>query len=285
MVQVVQKGRIGRVVPRLLRLQLPASVDRHWVGGDPFLTAYFNALSLVFPPGERLFMDSVKAVRDQLKDPQLLEAVRGFLAQESMHCREHSVFNTWLARFGIDAAALNAMYDAEIARRSAARTPIQNLAVTCALEHFTALLADSWLRDEPLRALMPEALRALWTWHAIEEIEHKAVAFDVYQAVGGDYATRVRVMAMITLGFTLGIAMLQYQLLAAEGQQGNYRSILAGLVRFWGPRGMLTRLIPGYLRYYHPRFHPSQHDQTTLLSRFDLELRKAGYTMPVVRAA
>jgi len=274
------------IAPRVLRTALlPSDTPENWVGGDPFLTTYFIALSLMFPPGERFFMDAVRSVRDQLTDPKLKSDVQGFLMQEALHSREHQRFNLWLSQHGIDALAIMRDIEAGIARRRATRGPIEDLAVTCALEHFTALLADSWLTGSELQARMPEELRALWTWHAIEEIEHKSVAFDVYQAAGGDYATRVRTMLRITVGFVLGTAALQANLLRQRGELRLSRSVLSGLFRFWGPRGMLTRLIPQYLRYFSPSFHPSQHDQSRLHAEFSRALREAGLTVPVVRAA
>lgn len=275
----------NRITPRTLSAPDLSGVPRHWLAGDPFLTSLFNALSLVFPGGERFFMESVRALRDQVKDPKLQADVRGFLAQEALHSREHASFNQWLTRFGINASGIMAGIDAGIAERKARRTPLQNLAVTCALEHFTAIMATGWLTDERLRADADERLRALWTWHALEEVEHKAVAFDVYQAAGGDYQTRVQIMMRITVGFMLGVSVVQMSLLTQEGRQRDYRNIAAGLFRLWGPRGMFSRLIPAYARYYLPRFHPSQHDQTALLARFDAELRAMGAVMPLARAA
>lgn len=281
----VKSKAFSRIVPRQLSARPEAQVTHYWVAGDPFLTSFFNAFSLVFPAGERFFMDSVRAFRDQLRDPALLDAVRGFMAQESLHSQKHAAFNAALARFGIDAAATHRFVEEDIRARKARRTPLENLAVTCALEHFTALLADSWLKNDALRAEVDEELRALWTWHAIEEVEHKAVAYDVYSAVGGDYATRVRMMAVTTLAFMLGTALLQRELLRKDNLHNDLRTLTRGFFRLWGPRGMLTRLIPGYLRYYLPGFHPSQHDQSALLARFDAELLSQGRVVPIARAA
>ena len=102
------KARSRTITPRDIALTIPAETPRYWMGGDPYSTHLMNTLSLMFPPGERFFMDAVRAFRAQLKDPQLIAQVRGFLGQEALHSREHRVFNRWLSRFGIDAERIDA---------------------------------------------------------------------------------------------------------------------------------------------------------------------------------
>ncbi|MET0386575.1 MAG: metal-dependent hydrolase [Polyangiales bacterium] len=262
--------------PRALDLPKLDDVPQHWMDDDVYLTALFNALSLVFPSGERYFMDSVRALRSHVREPKLLEDVRGFLGQEAMHSRKHADFNDWLSRFGINPAAVMARVDADIAQHKVRRSPLQNLAVTCALEHLTTTMAEAWLTDDALRAQADARIRTLWTWHALEELEHKAVAYDVYLAAGGDYQTRALMMAAITIGFVFGIARLQRHLLQQQGTPLGRRARLRGLIRLWGPRGHFTRMIPQYLGYYAPSFHPSERDHAALCQRFERELRSTG---------
>lgn len=265
-----------RVVARKLTTPQLDGVPRDWLANDPFLSMFFNALSLLFPDGERYFMDAVRALREHVTEPQLQEDVRGFLAQEALHSREHAGFNSWLKRFGIDTDSMALAIAEQIEQRKARRTPLENLAVTSGLEHFTAIMAEAWLRDDELRAAADPRVRDMWTWHAIEEIEHKAVAFDVYRAAGGDYLTRIRFMAFISVAFTLSIARVQRSLLIKTGEQRNVRSMVRGLARLWGPGGTFTRVLPLYFRYYAPNFHPNDHDQSALRARFERELRRAG---------
>ena len=105
----------------------------------------------------------------------------------------------------------------------------------------------------------------MFMWHAVEETEHKAVAFDVYQAVDGDYWLRVRSMAAATFFFLLVTLRMQYSLLKHDNQLGNWRDAL-GFAKFmlFKP-GMLTRIIPEYLDFYRPGFHPWQHDNRHLI--------------------
>ena len=63
-------------------------------------------------------------------------------------------------------------------------SPLARLAATVALEHLTAILAAALLdgRSGSLAGADPRVAE-LWRWHAVEETEHKSVAFDVYAVV------------------------------------------------------------------------------------------------------
>ncbi|HEX5660985.1 MAG TPA: metal-dependent hydrolase [Polyangiales bacterium] len=260
------------IAPRNLELDIPTETPLRWFGGNAYYSHLLNAFSLMFPPGERFFMDSVRTFRDRIRTPALREQVRGFLGQEALHSREHRAFNRFLTSKGIDADGIESAIWQEILQRKATREPLDDLAVTCALEHFTALMAEMWLHEPELRALVPEPLRKLWTWHAIEELDHKSVAFDVYQEVGGDHARRMRWMRRITIGFIVGVSFLHIDLMRADKAFDDPLMIARSWWKFWGPRGFYTKRIPQYLSYYKPDFHPWEEDSRALIERFEREL-------------
>lgn len=261
-----------KIAPRDLDLEIPADTPRYWFGGDPYLSHMLNTFSLLFPPGERFFMDSVRAFRDQIRTPSLREQVRGFLGQEALHSREHRAFNRWLTQQGIDADGIEQAVADDILQRRNAREPMDDLAVTCALEHFTAIMAEMWLNEHEMRALVPEKMRALWTWHAIEELDHKAVAFDVYNEVGGDYARRRRWMMRISIGFIIGVSLLHIDLMRADGKFNDPIALAKSWWKFWGPRGFFSKRIPAYLRYYKRDFHPWDEDSRAMIEHFERQL-------------
>jgi len=252
-------GRARELTMRPMRTELDGRTPRHWMGENAWETHLLNALSLTFPAGERFFMRSVRALRDHVTDPALAEQVRGFLAQEALHGREHGVLNRWLKTLGLPAGTIERHLEARIQEESAARTPLDNLAVTCALEHFTAILAKLLLTDPSLRARFHESMLPLWYWHAIEELDHKAVAFDVYHAAGGSYERRVLWMAGATLGLISAAMVIQWHLLKQERQHVNLR-------------GYLASVLPAYLRYYRRDFHPWQEDDRALIAQAEREL-------------
>jgi len=264
--------RTREINPRPIVFEFPRDTPRYWMGGDPFQTTLFNALSLTFPDGERFFVASVRAMRDHVQDPHLERQVRGFMAQEALHRREHASLNRWLESQGVPVATFYSEVARILSRPERRAPPEVQLAVTCALEHFTAILAELWLTTPELREQAAPGIRQLWTWHALEELDHKAVAFDVYRAAEGSYLTRVVVMSSTTVVFLAKVAQMHVRLMAREKQLLNLRSWLNGARRLWGPRGHFIRLVPAYLRYYRPSFHPWDQDDRPLVARFSREL-------------
>ncbi len=257
------------------RMDFPfENIERYWFGNDPVLTHFLNALSLTFPDGERFFVDSVRAFRDQIKDPKLQKEISGFIGQEAMHSLEHQAFNDYLSQQGY---AAEAQAGIDFARKMLARgrrllTPKQQLGATAALEHITAILAHRLLSHPRwLKKMRPE-VRALWLWHAIEEIEHKAVAFDVYEQVGGDYKTRVHLLFYGTLYLSLYTGRYTWAFLKKDKAYRSPLKITKGLWRLFGPRGFITTTIPSYMAFYRPNFHPWQHDNSALIAAAKQEL-------------
>src|SRR4051794_25442410 len=168
--------------------------------GDIILSHLAASLSAVFPDGEDFFVRSVRNFRDQISDPELKRQVAGFIGQEAMHGREHRTFNDRLAELGYPTKTFERVTKKGLAIRERLLSPKANLAATAALEHFTATLAELVLTNEEVQGLFGhDEVRNLFLWHALEESEHKAVAFDVYKAVGG--TERMRVITMKLLRF------------------------------------------------------------------------------------
>jgi predicted metal-dependent hydrolase len=254
----------------------PARVPKDWAT-DPFTTTFLGALSLLFPEGENFFVSSVKQHRDQLTDPTLQREVAGFLGQEAMHGREHRLFNELLLAHGhTEAPKIEARlrwFLTRVVKRTL--SPKSQLAVTCALEHFTAMLAEQLLRDGRLRNDLHPSVQPLWTWHALEEVEHKAVAFDVYRAAGardgrraaaGDYLRRVLIMMLTTAVFFTVHPIVHARLMARRGILWKPWTWVRGMARLWIWPAFFIRLIPAYLSYYRPGFHPGDRDATALLA-------------------
>jgi predicted metal-dependent hydrolase len=238
----------------------------YWLKGEPSLTHLLHALSAAFPDGERMFMDSVAHYRKRITDPTLRKEIAHFLAQEANHAKAHEEFNAWVASQGFDMAPLDASVKARIELGKKA-PPIFRLAVTCALEHFTAIMAEQLLEEPELLAEFDPKMAELWLWHAIEETEHKAVAFDVYQAVDGSYPRRVVVMALVTFRFLTHVAWMKGHLMKTDPNSGGIGSRLRGMWTMWGNPGWFRRLVPAYADYFRRDFHPWDRDVGPALAR------------------
>jgi len=245
----------------------PRAVPRDWYRGDAHLTTFWNALSLLFPEGERFFVESVRRFRDGIDDPSQRAAIDGFIGQEAMHGRAHRAFND-MVRQRHAAASADAEAELRLLLASARRTlsPKAQLAVTCALEHFTAILAEQLLQRDDHRDSGHPSVQPLWTWHALEESEHKAVAYDVYKSVGGTYPLRVAIMLLTTAIFFGEVGRVHVRFLRADGELGNVRGWLRAMNYFWLRPGLFRKLAPAYLDYFRPGFHPGDRDTTSLLA-------------------
>ncbi|MFZ3183529.1 MAG: metal-dependent hydrolase [Pseudomonadales bacterium RIFCSPLOWO2_12_59_9] len=251
-----------------------AETSKYWWSGDPFMTHFMNNLSSLFPHGEKFFVDSVRAVRKQIEDPQLQKDISAFIGQEAMHSKEHQTYNDYAQAHGIDLDVLDMRIKVLLEWVTKFTTKKQRLAATCALEHFTATMAEQLLAREDINMQMTDPrMYKLWLWHAIEENEHKSVAYDAYLAVGGGYWLRTLTMASTSLMFIGVIAWFQLDLLRKDGQLFNWSSWKYGLKALFGPRnGYITGLIRPYLQYYKPGFHPSQQDTVALENRWRTRL-------------
>ncbi|OYT94986.1 MAG: metal-dependent hydrolase [Pseudomonas sp. PGPPP3] len=251
-----------------------ADSQKYWWSGNPFMTQFMNNLSSLFPYGEKFFVDSVRGVREQIKDPQLQKDISAFIGQEAMHSKEHATYNEYAEAHGIDLHTLELRIKVLLEWITKFTTKKQRLAATCALEHFTATMAEQLLLREDLTTQIDdEKMYKLWLWHAIEENEHKSVAYDAYQAIGGGYWIRTITMALSTVMFIGVIAWFQVDLLRKDGQLFNWKSWGYGLKTLFGPRnGYITGLILPYLQYYKPGFHPAQQDTQRLEKRWRTRL-------------
>lgn len=245
-----------------------------WYANNPALTMLLTALSGTFPEGERMFMRSVRHFQSAIQNPELRQQVRAFIGQEAHHGKEHDAFNHMMTRKGLPVDYIDRYTKAGLARVETFYSPQRLLAKTCALEHFTALFAETLLANPELIEGMDDRLKPLWIWHAIEESEHKSVAFDVYQDQVGSYWIRSSEMLITTIMFGFFSGLHTIQLLAAVPTQAREStntsdrpSLKTQLNGLWRQRKTLMQLGKNYLRYYRPSFHPAQQNGSDLQQR------------------
>jgi predicted metal-dependent hydrolase len=269
MIQTSNPGR--QVVTR--RMSLDDSfrdVPRHFATDGDLIQSHLAAtLSAVFPDGEDFFVRSVRKFRDQITDSDLKRQVAGFIGQEAVHGREHRAFNDHLDRLGFPTKRIERIVKRSLEIRERWLSPKSNLALTAALEHFTATLAELVLTSEETRALFGhQAVLDLFLWHALEESEHKAVAFEVYRAVDGGERLRVVTMDILCVGFISGMAVAIVASLL--GDRATYRP--GNLRRSWRTfrhSPIMSRALWRHLRDYNRAdFHPDDSDTTELVEHW-----------------
>lgn len=244
-------------------------IPRYWYRGNPWITHFMNALSTTFPDGERFFIHSVRNFEKQINDPELLAQMRAFIGQEANHGKEHEAFNRALIdQHKLPLTSKIGFMKKALSYAKKRYSPREQLALTVGFEHFTAILANLMLEQADVIEDLDTMYGDMFMWHAVEETEHKSVAFDVFQEVDGDYWLRVRGMAQATFFFLLITMRMQYSLLKHDGKLTDWQGTL-GFARFMLLKpGMLTRIIPEYLDFYRPGFHPWQHDNRKLIAKY-----------------
>ncbi|MEO6792264.1 MAG: metal-dependent hydrolase [Mycobacterium sp.] len=262
------------VQPRRIRFNYPVGgLERHFVDGDLVMSHMIAHLSAVFPEGEDFFVRSVRRYADQITDPELKEQVKGFIGQEVSHGREHRALNERLQQMGYPTRRIDLLVHRRLKAAERRFSPLTCLAITAALEHFTAVFAETLLTDQRAQALLGTTeVRSMLLWHAIEESEHRSVAFDVYRAVGGSEAGRIRAMRVIRFSFPGAVAL--NSIVSLLGDRAAYRPVrLVRSLAALRHSPFLTRAVFRRLGAYNrPGFHPDDHDNTALLGQWTAAL-------------
>ena len=238
------------------------SIPKYWFGGDAFKTRFFDAMSLIFPPGEKFFMVTVRDFRDRITDPKLLQDIKDFNRQEAQHSMVHRQDNDRLRKQGVDVDKLTDYVDTLLnGRYRSSYSQGYNIAVTSALEHFTSIIAHSLFDKRDVMKEADHRVRAMYAWHAIEEVEHKGVAYDVmidYAKVG--YFKRCGALIHATFMFPYVIHKFANAMLKADGFSFFQRLKLNAKGIWWllKPGGFAAPLHKHYVQYYKPGYHPWQ---------------------------
>jgi predicted metal-dependent hydrolase len=266
------------ITPRDRRFGRGSQTERWWNGGDPVATALYNALSATFPKGEAFFVESIRKFREGA-EPKLAAEIKAFVTQEVMHSREHVAFNKRAHEAGYDLSRLERQVDYRL-NLVRSRPPIASLAATMALEHFTAILAHELLKDPRHLGRCDAESAALWRWHAVEEIEHKGVAYDTWLHAtrhwprSKRWKVKAKVMLLVTRNFIVDRTAGALELLRQDGITGP--SAWARLLWFaWVRPGMFRKVFAAWASFFMPSFHPWNHDDRALIAQEEARAKES----------
>ena len=258
-------AQVSYQVDPIVRTKLDFHLDqapRFWFGNDPFRTRMFDALSLTFPEGERYFIESIRLFRDKIDDPDLQKRVADFIRQEAQHGMAHDKMNQVMKDQGMPIDAFTKRLKKIFRFELEYRSPQYNIAMTAAAEHLTALMADTFYSKKATLADADPFVRALFAWHAIEEMEHRDVAFDVMREVGEVPELTRRSALVITSILMFGFTFYRTNvMLKSDGFNLKQRLNMArkGMPWFFGRNGILTVKREQYSDWFKHDFHPNQH--------------------------
>jgi uncharacterized protein len=273
------------IIARGFRAATSAVAQRHWVRQDPYATAFFNALSAVFPHGETFMIRSLMPWVGRVP-PSLKADVEAFIEQEAGHSREHVAMNKALIDAGYDIAPLDRKIRGFVAFFENA-SDIVKLTATMCIEHFTAIIAAELLKNRSHLGGVDEDMLELWLWHAIEEVEHKGVAYDVWNHATKDwssarrYALRSFFMLAVTTSFFINRTLGQIELLRQDGY-GFAHSLNSVVKKGFGKGGIGRNVLRPWAAFFRFGYHPWDIDDRLLLARGEADLamiaaKRAGY--------
>jgi predicted metal-dependent hydrolase len=271
---------LHRVIPqrdvrtRRIGFDYPAGgFNRHYVTGDLVMSHIVSMLSATFPEGEDFFVRSVRHYADQITDPELKKQMAGFIGQEVTHGREHRALNERLQTMGYPTRFVDGFVKKSLQREERLFGPAYCLAVTSALEHYTATLAEKLLTSEKAQALLgTNEVRSMLLWHALEESEHKAVAFDVFQSAVGNEKLRVRAMRVTTCTFLFFVTMHTVNSLLRDRATYNPVRLLKSIAALRQSPFVEKDVIAKLRAYNQPGFHPDDNDNTELIATWTAQL-------------
>lgn len=276
-----QPAAVPPIVPReKLDFGLDGDIPRFWLDNDPFKTRFFDAMSTLFPVGERFFITCVRDFRDRIDDPLMLADIKNFTRQEGQHSMLHTQYNNRLQAQGVRVDRILAGQEKRlfgIMRKYC--SPEFTLGMTAAAEHITAIMAECFAERGEIFVGADRRIRALYVWHAMEEMEHKAVAYDVMQKIARvGYFTRVRAMLLVGGLFPFHTFRIMRHMLRVDGFSRWQRTKIwaKGLWWLYKPKGLLTPVLGSFLAYLKPGFHPWQQAVVPSYARWMEALARSG---------
>ncbi|WP_436661841.1 metal-dependent hydrolase [Acinetobacter sp. P1(2025)] len=249
------------------------NTPKYWCANDPAMTHYFTGLSTLFPEGESYFVRSVRALREHAKLNEALDReISAFIGQEAMHSKEHHAFHISAQQHGLNPESLEKVTGIVLKGLEKVFSKKWNLLVTVGLEHYTAVLVVSMM--ETVNEYMTDkTIRDLWLWHSVEETEHKAVAFDLYEYLYGNglnaYLPRVTIFTLSLILITGLSTIYQIVLMKQDKQLSNLKT-WQNFFNFAAKQ--YKTFIPKFFEYYRYDFHPNQTNEKNLVATTKIKL-------------
>ncbi len=242
------------IVVRKVKFDFPESLDDVFPGDDPRAETYLAAFSLTMPMLEPYLIRTFRSMSDLITDPDLARDVQLFIGQEAQHHRNHSRVNAIIhAQLGDEVAAelqrIEDELEADYRRFNATKSAKYNAVYAEGFEAMTCAMALTMFQQAAARPPGEGRFgpwQQLWAWHAAEEMEHRTVAFQVYEQTFGGHLYRTLGSLRAQVHFGRYVARLQRVLLAANGHEAKW------LMPDWWSSGGRRAYLRTFRRGYDP---------------------------------
>lgn len=253
-----------------------------WLPNDPFTAHFINVLHLLLPEGELWFCRLYNQALPDISDDRLRDDVKGFVRQEAIHSRSHqAVLDRYFAHHGIVTEPFTRRirwlftevlgdqpFGISLGWEWLARWWLTfRLGLIAAIEHFTCVIGRWILECKALDEAGADAVMMdLLRWHGAEEVEHRNVAHDLFEARGGGYFYRVSLMLLVgpvlILLWWLGTRYFLRQQAPAPGQVHFWREWRRAAHQDRLPT--FAFLLASVRRYLRRSYHPQGEADTAV---------------------
>lgn len=244
---------------------------REWWYRDSALVSFlFNTSSATVPEGERFIVRAAEDAKKMVLDQVLIAHADTLIHEETAHARMHDAYNRYLDSQGFFATKKSADMKALLTFFEK-RFSLHERLVTCTIiEHFTVLFSKQILDQGILEGEdVDERMDRVWSWHCIEEMEHRSTAMDLYRAMDGKYFTRLYIGIFVSVMFAfvhtqnlIGFLRAKKLLWKAETWKHTWKYI-------FGTKGIYRLIVIHWLQYFVPGYHPNQ---IPILNRYNKQL-------------
>jgi predicted metal-dependent hydrolase len=249
---------LDTITIRQMPFDFPDEIDPVFIERDHQRSFAFIAGSLLLPYLEPYLIRSMKAAQKHVFDPKVLEGLKGFAAQEGQHYRMHMKFNAAVKRAGFPGLeVLEKELSDDYQRFTKTKSLRFNLAYAEGFEAITMNAIKSIMGENGFGEDLPDYIEMI-EWHFVEELEHRTVAFDVYNDVCGGYFYRLFVGAWAQWHFMSWINRATRYMLKVSPQPKRSAKEIAdqNAADLMGNASSLRLLIPALLRTYLPTYSP-----------------------------
>jgi predicted metal-dependent hydrolase len=255
---------------RDLRFALTGELPSHFCPQFPEFSHATNAFMAALPHLEPYFIHNIREASAAIADPKLQAEIALFVSQEARHAQQHRCLNDVLAQRYPELPRLEREIKQRLDRSRRQHSLGFRMAYTAGYEAITYQLVgfmmdekDTWLTEAEPNVL------ALLCWHGAEEVEHKSVAYDAFQAVHGGYLMRVAgLLAALVMSFIDIKRMVRYMLQVDGTWHDRDCQRRLRRVRLAFARGLLPRLRSYLLPRYHPSRCPDPPEMLVWLERY-----------------
>ncbi|KZX86468.1 hypothetical protein A3715_00025 [Oleiphilus sp. HI0009] len=262
------KSKKRNVTPRAIEFDFSDLTDLLFFDNNRLKTSFILGLSAAIPHAEDLIIEKMRLYRDRITDAELLDDMRGIIGQEAHHSRVHAAFNNKAKELGSDVPGITEITNNRMRKSIGKLSEKEQLALAVCYEHITALFGNVFAKNPEVLEGLKGSAHELMSWHAMEEIEHKSVCFDVYMAIFND---RKCIKKMAHKAYYNAMTNIHYGMfldLKSSKTMPKMKDISGFLHFLFSKKGIVRASFKDSLKIYSNNFDPREIDNTEFVNKW-----------------